>query len=103
MEKYTLYVGLNDKDSKKQEISTVEAYKVLQNILLSNNVEGATIFEAVGIYTHEDKTVIIENTLRIELVFIEKSTVKAIVDTIKTVLNQESVFVQYEVVNTDFM
>ena len=101
MEKYTLYVGLNDKDSKVQEISTVEAYKVLENILLKHNVEGATIFEAVGIYKHEDKTFVTENTLRIELMFISKETVKAIVETIKTILNQESVAVQYEVVNSE--
>ena len=101
MEKFTLYVGLNDKDSKVQEISTVEAYKILENILLKHNVEGATIFEAIGIYKHEDKTFVTENTLRIELLFIDKATVKAIVDTIKIVLNQESVAVQYEVVNSD--
>ena len=27
--KYTLYIGLNDKDTKKQEISTIEAYKLV--------------------------------------------------------------------------
>lgn len=101
MEKYTLYVGLNDKDSKVQEIQTLEAYKVIQKILYNNNVEGATIFEAVGIYKHEDKTFVTENTLRIELMFIDKQTVKAIVDSIKILLNQESVAVQYEIVNSE--
>lgn len=101
MEKYTLYVGLNDKDSKVQEIQTLEAYKVIQKILYNNNVEGATIFEAVGIYKHEDKTFVTENTLRIELMFIDKQTVKAIVDSIKMLLNQESVAVQYEIVNSE--
>lgn len=101
MEKYTLYVGLNDKDSKVQEIQTLEAYKVIQKILYNNNVEGATIFEAVGIYKHEDKTFVTENTLRIELMFIDKQTVKSIVDSIKILLNQESVAVQYEIVNSE--
>ena len=100
IEKYTLYVGLNDKDTKVQEIATLEAYKIINKLLLTYT-DGATIFEAVGIYTHEDKTFVTENTLRIELLFIDKETVKAIVDTIKVVLNQESVAVQYEVVNSD--
>lgn len=33
MEKWTLYLGLNDKDKKVQLISTLEAYKVCLNIL----------------------------------------------------------------------
>lgn len=101
LEKYTLYVGLNDKDTKTQQISTLEAYKVLQNLLLNNGVEGATIFEAKGIYTHKNGEIIIENTLRIELMFIEKEAVKKIVNDIKKILNQESVIVQFEKVNTE--
>ena len=31
MKKYTLYCGLNDKDSRRQEISTLEAAKVIRN------------------------------------------------------------------------
>lgn len=42
MLKFTLYVGLNDKDSKKQEISTLEAYKIINKLLL-NYTSGATI------------------------------------------------------------
>ena len=30
MEKFILYVGLNDKDTKRQEIATLEAYKVVK-------------------------------------------------------------------------
>lgn len=53
MKKYTLYCGLNDKDSKRQEISTLEAAKVVRNACL-HHANGATIFEADGIYRHED-------------------------------------------------
>lgn len=99
-EKFTLYVGLNDKDSKVQKVSTVEAIKLVTN-LCTTYTDGATIFEAEGVYKHEDGTVVIEKTLRIELMFIEKSTVKTIVDTIKRLLNQESVVVQQEIINSD--
>lgn len=45
MKKYTLYCGLNDKDTKRQEISTLEAAKMVRNACLSY-ADGATIFEA---------------------------------------------------------
>lgn len=100
IEKFTLYVGLNDKDSKVQEITTLEAYKIINNLLLAYT-DGATIFEAVGIYKHDDGSFVTENTLRIELMFIEKSAVKEIVENIKKILNQESVAVQREVVESE--
>jgi len=101
IEKYTLYVGLNDKETKTQKISTVEAYKIIENLLLNLNVEGATIFEAKGLYKHENGEYVIENTLRIEIMFVEKPIVKQLVDSIKLILNQESVAVQREVVESE--
>lgn len=44
--KFTLFVGLNDKESKQQEISTIDAYKVVSN-LITSNFEGGTISEAM--------------------------------------------------------
>ena len=35
MDKYILYVGLNDKDTKTQKIDTLSAYKLTNNILLN--------------------------------------------------------------------
>ena len=95
MEKYTIYMGLNDKDSKVQEIGTLEAYKIVNNLLI-NMTDGATIFEADGIYKHEDGTVVMEKTLRIELLFINFETVKNIVNTLKVLFNQESIVVQVQ-------
>ena len=95
MEKYTIYMGLNDKDSKIQEVGTLEAYKIVNNLLI-NMTDGATIFEADGIYKHEDGTVVIEKTLRIELLFIDFETVKNIVNTLKVLFNQESIVVQVQ-------
>ena len=100
MEKWTLYIGLNDKDSKVQEIEELEAYKIVRNLLL-NFTDGATIFSAMGIYKHEDGTFVTEKTFRIELLFVEKPTVKEIVNQLKVLLNQESIAVQREVVESE--
>ena len=98
--KFTLYVGLNDKDSKVQEISTIEAYKIVSK-LISKDFDGGTIFEARGIYRHESGAVVEETTLRIELLFAEPAKVRALVAILKRVFNQESIAVQQEVINSE--
>lgn len=102
MEKFTLYLGLNDKDTKTQKIGTIEAYKICNNILM-NYTNGATIFEASGLYKHEDGAIVVEKTLRIELLFVNEQTVKLIVEQLKQVFNQESIAVQSEVINSKLM
>ena len=102
MEKFTLYLGLNDKDAKTQKIGTLEAYKICMNIL-KQYTEGATIFEANGMYKHENGTIVVEKTLRIELLFIDKDIVGKIVKELKAIFNQESIAVQREVIDSVLM
>lgn len=102
MIKFTLYVGLNDKDSKKQEISTLEAYKIINKLLL-NYTNGATIFEATGIYKHDDGTFTTEKTLRIELLFVDRAVVLEIVEQLKKILNQESIAVSAENIESELL
>ena len=99
MNKYTLYLGLNDKDKKQQLISTIEAYKICNNILL-HYTDGATIFEASGIYKHYNGTVTIEKTLRIELLSIDQPTVDKIVKDLKRAFNQESIYIQKQMIDS---
>lgn len=101
MNKITLYVGLNDKDTKTQLIDTLEATKIVTNIITSIS-DGGTIYNATGIYKHENGTIIIENTLRIELIDIADKALQSIIDTLKTVLNQESIIKQIENINSVF-
>lgn len=100
IKKFTLYLGLNDKDSKQQEISTLEAYKIVSN-LISKDFVGGTIFEAKGIYKHDDGTIVTETTLRIELLFTDAIHVKTLCDTLKKLFNQESIVVQEEIINSE--
>ena len=48
IKKFTLYLGLNDKETKMQKIATVEAFKIVTN-LVAKRFGGGTIFEAQGI------------------------------------------------------
>lgn len=102
MKKFTLYLGLNDKDTKTQLISTLEAYKVVSN-LLAADFGGGTIYEANGIYKHDNGDIVFEKTLRIEILFAEKPQIIALVDNLKKIFNQESVAVQEEVINSVLM
>ena len=99
MDKYILYVGLNDKDTKTQKIDTLSAYNLTNNILL-NYVEGATVTQSKGIYKHNNGNVVIENTLIIELLCTDKTTVETIAKELKMALNQESIAIQKQTIES---
>lgn len=98
--KYSLYLGLNDKDTKTQKIDTLEAYKMLCNLLKSYNVEGFTVYNAHGFYVHDDGTYTVENTLKVELMFIDEITIDNIIKQLKIIFNQESIIKQVEEVTS---
>ena len=103
MIKYSLYLGLNDKDTKTQKIDTLEAYKILCNLLKSYNIGGFTVYNAHGFYVHDDGTVTTENTLKIELIFIDEITIDNIIKQLKIIFNQESVIKQVEEVTSEMV
>ena len=89
---YKVYVGLNDAKSKKQEINTEDAMAMV-SLYLASHFEGATVYPATGVYKHNDGTVVRENSLVIELVFVSEESVEALVNQCKTILNQESIMI----------
>lgn len=99
MNKTTLYIGLNDKDTKRQEIETLEASKIVTRLLV-DLCGGGTIYNATGIYTHDNGEIVIENTLRVEIIEADPDAVLTVCRRIKTALNQETVIAQTEAINT---
>ena len=96
MQKHILYVGLNDKDSKVQEINTIDAYKIVQNILIGVGYDGGNIQESTGFYKHENGEIVIEKSFRVELCFADDKKTSEAIKQIKQVLNQESVILEKE-------
>ena len=95
--KFTLYVGLNDKDSRKQEITTQKAKNIISKTLADNGIEGATFLGAEGIYTYiTDNKTEKENSFKIEILFANQKQIQNAVDTIKQKLNQETIAVVKE-------
>lgn len=96
MQKHILYVGLNDKDSKVQEISILDAYKIVQNVLIGVGYDGGNIQESTGFYRHESGEIVIEKSLRVELCFADDKKTSEALKQIKQVLNQESIILEKE-------
>lgn len=96
--KFELYLGLNDKETKRQEINTLDAYKVAANVC-----KDCSISELTGYYTHDNGAVVIEKSLKIELFGKEKTEVQAIAEQLKTIFNQELVIINEILVNSQFI
>lgn len=101
MLKFTIIAGLNDKETKTQIISTEKAYQIIFKALQNNKVEGATLTEAKGFYTHNNGDIVIENSIKIELLFIDYSTVKNIAEELRVKLNQEAVIIESIELNSE--
>ena len=94
--KITLSVGLNDKKTKKQKHFTKWYYKQLYKNFKYLQINGATITEATGYFTHEDGTTVIEKSLIIDFYGVEKVTVKMLVKLLLKQFNQESIILTTE-------
>lgn len=88
--KYILSIGLNDQNTHTQKFDTITAYKLIENTL-RQYTNGYTMYETKGGYRHTDNTYIQETSIRVELMFIAKTQVLVIANTLKTALNQESI------------
>lgn len=102
MTKYTLYIGLNDKDTLKQKIDTEEAVNIVSNVFCGYS-DGCTIYRATGYYKNEAGEDTIENTLKVEVFDIAEDKLHMACRVLKLMLNQESIVKQTEVVNSEFI
>ena len=48
MEKFVMYVGLNDKETKRQEISTEKAIDIICKILAKQGITDLTLNQGMG-------------------------------------------------------
>lgn len=95
--KFTLYVGLNDKNTKTQKIGTAQAQETIGKIFQKYGINGATFIGANGLYTYENtNTMELENSFKIEVLFANHKQIKKSIENIKKELNQESVAVARE-------
>lgn len=96
---YSLYLWLNDKDTKKQKIWTLDAYKIVRNLVIEA-FWWWTITEAEGVYSHANGEIVEEKTIKIEL--ITEKPVDWFIETLKKTFNQESILVKTAIENIAF-
>lgn len=93
--KYTFFIGLADKDSKLQVISTIDGERIIERVFAKHGVDGATITGARGIYVHKSGEVVTEETIVVQVFeFGEPIPVRDICEDLKVMLNQESIAVE---------
>ena len=104
MTRYTLTIGLFDKDTKRQKISTDIAIRIVSDLVV-NVIGYGTIHTGNGIYTHAAGAIVIEPSL---VFFVDgekdlKNKVKNLAWQIKKALNQESVMLEETAVKMEFI
>lgn len=107
MLKVSLYIGLNDKDTKKQIISDSVAKEVIIYAIVKQKLD-FTLFECNGVYTHENGVAVIEKSFKIELLCFENEKtfnekILQVVKDLKIMLNQESVAVSREYIESELL
>lgn len=99
--KYTMYIGLNDKDTYKQIITNEEAEKKVSDIALKH-VDGFTRLSAKGVYKDGSGVITHENSLVFEFYSATDGQMKAIMDEVLKELNQNSILIEKSKVNFEF-
>ena len=91
--KYTLYIGLNDKDTYEQLISTEDAIEKA-NQIVAKHAGGYTQMIAKGGWTNDDGTMGHENTMVYIIYDIDEASLKALLDELLKEFNQGAILVE---------
>ena len=92
MKKYTLSIGLRDGKipGHPQIIPAFIAKSIIANTML-DRFGGATIIDAIGVYTHDNGRKVREKTLVVYIYDAEESAVKSACEYLARRLRQESI------------
>ena len=98
--KYTIYLGLNNKDTKKQKYDDKTSLSIASNILLNEGIECFTAITCYGVYKHDDGVVVNETSLKIEVV---DTSIKEIPNLLKYAFIQECVLVTKSMIEMELV
>ena len=104
MTRYTLTIGLFDKNTKRQKISTDIAIRIVSDLIVST-IGFGTVYQGDGIYTHNNGSIVVEPSL---VYFVDgekdlKDKVKTLAWSVKKALNQESIMLEESAVKMEFI
>ena len=98
---YVMYVGTNDKDTYKMEMSQEEARNIVDQVCLKY-FEGYTLQEATGAWTDETGTITHEYTLVCYFDGADKATVYKAADEVIKALNQNTVLIEESDITVEY-
>lgn len=102
IKKYTFYIGLNDKDTKKQLVTEQQVLYLLDKVF-----DNYTVYTANGRYKYFDGTVENETTIVVNYFdFVDElneTKVKNITKFLKNQLNQELILVEIQETNVQLI
>ena len=90
--KYEIIIGLKDKNTYKQMLSTEKFVKIVKSVCKRKYI-GYSMHVMEGGYIHRNGTYINEKSLNITFYYITKKQVLEIASILKKLFNQESVIV----------
>lgn len=94
--KYTFYIGLNDKNTKKQVVNTMYAQQFIITQFFNAGID-CTLTTGLGCYTHDNGSKTIENSIIVECIDFNndiEDKYNVVLSDIKFELNQESIAIQ---------
>ena len=97
--KHSIVIGLNDKDTLKQEIATDKACDLINGIVGDCTIKT----NSIGYYTHANGQKVKEKSLTVEVFNTSKVFNMKIAKQIKQVLNQESIILTTEKSSSQFI
>ena len=95
MQKASIFLGLNDKDSKLQKIETAAAVEMLKASLLRYFVGASIIPNVIGIFKHDDGILVTENSILTIIYGYDRAAVLHFIEDLKKEFNQESITLEY--------
>ncbi|MCQ2512621.1 MAG: hypothetical protein MJ092_04460 [Lachnospiraceae bacterium] len=98
-DRYTIYVGLNDGDTKEQKFATEKLERILYNVCKNYHVS-FSVSRLSGGYFHDNGQFVRENSLQITLIGGSQETTDEIAEDVCAFFNQETVLVIHDEVDS---
>jgi hypothetical protein len=97
--KSVFYIGCNDKETMKQEITSDKIQETILTTFLEK-YQGFTILPCQGVYTMESGQVVIEKSFQVIVYFSNEQDDCEICESLKKQLNQESIAIESGLVDS---
>ena len=98
---YVMYVGTNDKDTYKMEMTQEEARNIVDTVCLQY-FDGYTLQDATGAWTDETGAITHEYTLVCYFDGADKATVYKAADEVIKALNQNTILIEENEITVDY-